>query len=147
MLGKSSAAVINFNGPHVPFNVTYQSGDYRCRPYRKTVQYCCYRGEVGHWEDVCPQAAQNVCLKMRPDQSTTSSALPAMLQSLQTTASGGRDRLQGEAESRTFLPPNVQQQCQVKNQEPRSGWRPRTEDFPDLQAFSSTYSNRSGNNV
>ncbi|KAH9376386.1 hypothetical protein HPB48_014675 [Haemaphysalis longicornis] len=63
MLGKSSAAVIYFNGPHVPFIVTYQSGDYRCRPYRKTVQYCRSCGELGHRQDICPHPAQNFCHK------------------------------------------------------------------------------------
>ncbi|KAH9384806.1 hypothetical protein HPB48_026823 [Haemaphysalis longicornis] len=63
MLGKSSAAVIYFNGPHVPFNVTYQSGDYRCRPYRKTVQHCRSCGELGHRQDICPHPGQNFCHK------------------------------------------------------------------------------------
>ncbi|KAH9379007.1 hypothetical protein HPB48_006628 [Haemaphysalis longicornis] len=54
MLGKLSAAVIYFNGPHATFNMTYQRGDYRCRPYRKTVLYCHSCEELGHRQDICP---------------------------------------------------------------------------------------------
>ncbi|KAH6941317.1 hypothetical protein HPB50_016247 [Hyalomma asiaticum] len=32
MIGRSSTAVITFDGPHVPYYITYQSGDYRCKP-------------------------------------------------------------------------------------------------------------------
>ncbi|KAH7958247.1 hypothetical protein HPB49_000277 [Dermacentor silvarum] len=55
MLGKSTSAVIPFEGPHVPFYVKVASSCRGCRPYRRSVQYCKARGEVGHRQDVCPK--------------------------------------------------------------------------------------------
>ncbi|KAH9367698.1 hypothetical protein HPB48_000242 [Haemaphysalis longicornis] len=63
MLRKSYAEVIYFNGPHVPFNVIYESGDYLCRRYRKTAKYWRSCREIGHWQDICPHPAQNFCHK------------------------------------------------------------------------------------
>ncbi|KAH6944310.1 hypothetical protein HPB50_002683 [Hyalomma asiaticum] len=47
MLGRPSTAVITFDGPHVPYYITYQSGDYRCKLYRKSEQYCRKCGAKG----------------------------------------------------------------------------------------------------
>lgn len=48
-------------GPHVPFYVKVGSVYTRCRPYRKTVQFCraCY--DFGHRQDVCPNPNRNLC--------------------------------------------------------------------------------------
>ncbi|KAH6944836.1 hypothetical protein HPB50_005511 [Hyalomma asiaticum] len=53
MLRQSSTAVIFFQGPHVPYYVRFYSLDFRCRPYRKSVQYCKTCGNTGHRQDVC----------------------------------------------------------------------------------------------
>ncbi|KAH7971479.1 hypothetical protein HPB49_024502 [Dermacentor silvarum] len=52
MLGKSTSAVITFEGPHVPFYVKVASSYTRCRPYRRSIQYCKACGEIGHRQDV-----------------------------------------------------------------------------------------------
>ncbi|KAH6935583.1 hypothetical protein HPB50_006879 [Hyalomma asiaticum] len=39
MLGQSSTAVITFDGPHVPYYITYQSGDYHCKPYHNCDEF------------------------------------------------------------------------------------------------------------
>lgn len=54
MLGRSSSAVITFEGPHVPFYMKVASSFTRCRPYRKSVQFCKACGNIGHRQDVCP---------------------------------------------------------------------------------------------
>ncbi|KAH7968802.1 hypothetical protein HPB52_011310 [Rhipicephalus sanguineus] len=69
MLGRSSSAVITFDGPHVPYYITYQSGDYRCKPYRKSVQYCRKCGAIGHRQGHChglghcPRPREDFCYK------------------------------------------------------------------------------------
>lgn len=67
MLGRSSTAVITFDGPHVPYYITYQSGDYRCKPYRKSVQYCRTCGAIGHRQDICPSPRKHFCYKCGQD--------------------------------------------------------------------------------
>ncbi|KAH7965188.1 hypothetical protein HPB49_004618 [Dermacentor silvarum] len=61
MLGKSTSAVITFEGPHVPFYVKVASSFTRCRPYRRSVQYCKACGEIGHRQDVCPNPDKHIC--------------------------------------------------------------------------------------
>ncbi|KAH6929610.1 hypothetical protein HPB50_003122 [Hyalomma asiaticum] len=63
MLGQSSTAVIFFQGPHVPYYVRFHSLDFRCRPYRKSVQYCKTCGSTGHRQDVCPRPLPGFCSK------------------------------------------------------------------------------------
>ncbi|KAH7934968.1 hypothetical protein HPB52_002512 [Rhipicephalus sanguineus] len=63
MLGSSTAAVTTFDGQHVPFYVTYLSGDYRCKPYRKSVQYCRTCDDIGHRQDIFPHPKANFCYK------------------------------------------------------------------------------------
>ncbi|KAH7984239.1 hypothetical protein HPB52_018384 [Rhipicephalus sanguineus] len=55
--------IITFDGPHVPYYITYQSGDYRCKPYRKSVQYCRKCGAIGHRQDICPRPREDFCYK------------------------------------------------------------------------------------
>ncbi|KAG0443024.1 hypothetical protein HPB47_015370 [Ixodes persulcatus] len=61
MLGKSNSALLTFQGPHVPFYVKVGSAYTRCRPHRRSVQYCRACGEVGHRQDVCPHPDTNQC--------------------------------------------------------------------------------------
>ncbi|KAG0421225.1 hypothetical protein HPB47_002880 [Ixodes persulcatus] len=61
MLGKSSSALLTFEGPHVPFYVKAGSVFTRCRPHRRSVQYCRACGNVGHRQDVCPNPDTNRC--------------------------------------------------------------------------------------
>lgn len=61
MLGRTTSALLTFQGPHVPFYVNVGSLIYRCRPFRRTVQFCRLCGEVGHRQDVCPHPDQQVC--------------------------------------------------------------------------------------
>ncbi|KAH7943068.1 hypothetical protein HPB52_004885 [Rhipicephalus sanguineus] len=63
MLGRSTSAVITFEGPHVPFYVKVGCTLSRCRPYRKSVQYCRSCGEIGHRQDVCPNPNDDICDK------------------------------------------------------------------------------------
>ncbi|KAH6935381.1 hypothetical protein HPB50_005410 [Hyalomma asiaticum] len=63
MLGQSSTAVIFFQGPHVLYYVRFHSPDFRCRPYRKSVQYCKTCGNTGHRQDVCPRPLPGFCSK------------------------------------------------------------------------------------
>ncbi|CAN8023209.1 unnamed protein product, partial [Ixodes persulcatus] len=61
MLGKSTSALLTFQGPHVPFYVKVGSAYTRCRPHRRSVQYCRACGEVGHRQDVYPHPDTNQC--------------------------------------------------------------------------------------
>lgn len=61
MLGNSTSAVLTFQGPHVPFYVRLASAYTRCKPYRRTVQYCKTCGAFGHRKDICPNPENNSC--------------------------------------------------------------------------------------
>lgn len=63
MLGKSSSAVLTFQGPHVPFYVRLASAYTRCKPYLRTVQYCKTCGAFGHRKDICPNPENNSCTR------------------------------------------------------------------------------------
>ncbi|KAH6942031.1 hypothetical protein HPB50_027475 [Hyalomma asiaticum] len=60
-LGKSTSAVITFQGPHVPFSIKVASSFTRCRPYRRSVQYCKVCGDIGHRQDICPNPDATIC--------------------------------------------------------------------------------------
>ncbi|KAH9378445.1 hypothetical protein HPB48_018157 [Haemaphysalis longicornis] len=62
-LGNSSAAIIHFEGPHVPFYIKVLGTIARCRPYSKSVQYWKVCGDIGHRQDVCPSPKPEVCSK------------------------------------------------------------------------------------
>ncbi|KAH7936496.1 hypothetical protein HPB49_000191 [Dermacentor silvarum] len=61
MLAKPTSTVITFEGPHVPFYVKVASSYTRCLPYRISVPYCKYRGEISHRQDVCPNPDKHIC--------------------------------------------------------------------------------------
>ncbi|KAH6919906.1 hypothetical protein HPB50_029105 [Hyalomma asiaticum] len=54
MLGKSTSAVITFQAPHVPFYIEVAGSFARCRPYRRSIQYCKAYGDIGHRQDIRP---------------------------------------------------------------------------------------------
>lgn len=54
-LGQSSAEVMFFKGPHVPYYVSFHSTDFRCRAYRQLLQCCKTNRNTGHHQDVCPR--------------------------------------------------------------------------------------------
>ncbi|KAH9368960.1 hypothetical protein HPB48_015996 [Haemaphysalis longicornis] len=62
-LGNSSAAIIHFEGPQVPFYIKVLGTIVRCRPYRKSVQYCKACGDMGHRQDVFPSPKPELCSK------------------------------------------------------------------------------------
>ncbi|KAG0444843.1 hypothetical protein HPB47_013321 [Ixodes persulcatus] len=61
MLGASTSAIVDFEGPHVPFYIKAYGLFKRCRPYRQTVQCCSLCGDLGHRRDVCPTPDTLVC--------------------------------------------------------------------------------------
>lgn len=61
MLGKSTSAVVTFEGPHVPFYIRAHGLHTRCRPYRRSIQCCTLCGDIGHRRDVCPTPDVSVC--------------------------------------------------------------------------------------
>lgn len=77
MLGKSHAALITFDGPHVPFFVRAYSALTRCRPYRNTYQCCAQCGELGHRQDICPDPHRNICAQCHtPNPTPTHDCVP-----------------------------------------------------------------------
>lgn len=61
MLGKSTSAVVTFEGPHVPFYIRAHGMHTRCRPYRRSIQCCTLCGDIGHRRDVCPTPDVTTC--------------------------------------------------------------------------------------
>ncbi|KAH9379534.1 hypothetical protein HPB48_022536 [Haemaphysalis longicornis] len=63
MLGKSTSAVVTFEGPHVPFYIHAHGLYTRCRPYRQSIQCCSICGDIGHRRDICPNPEVTVCVQ------------------------------------------------------------------------------------
>ncbi|XP_075539698.1 uncharacterized protein LOC142574519 [Dermacentor variabilis] len=61
MLGRSSTAVITFDGPILPKQVLYYGGDMWCYSYRPTRQVCYACSQQGHRMDVCPNPETRTC--------------------------------------------------------------------------------------
>lgn len=62
LMGRTTSALLTFQGPHVPFYVKVGSLLYRCRPFRRSVQVCRLCGELGHRQDVCPNPDVPKCI-------------------------------------------------------------------------------------
>lgn len=62
LMGRTTSALLTFDGPHVPFYVKVGSILYRCRPFRRSVQVCRLCGELGHRQDVCPNPDRPKCI-------------------------------------------------------------------------------------
>lgn len=67
MLGQFSTAVITFDGPHISYCITYQSGYYCYKTYRKSVQFCHKCGAIGQRQDICPRPREDFCYKCGQD--------------------------------------------------------------------------------
>ncbi|KAG0415940.1 hypothetical protein HPB47_006882, partial [Ixodes persulcatus] len=61
MPGKSSSAVVTFEGPHVPFYIHAHGLYTRCRPYRHSIRCCSLCGDIGRRRDICPNQEVTVC--------------------------------------------------------------------------------------
>lgn len=131
MLGSSTAAVITFDGQHVPYYVTYQSGDYRCKPYRKSVQYCRTCGAIGHRQDICPQPRAKFCYTCGRDGVTEEHDCHPKCK-----ICGGDHETAGKEckkKLRNNPPPYQVRRQQLDNARARENhWSSSTEDFPAL---------------
>ncbi|KAH7967463.1 hypothetical protein HPB49_024958 [Dermacentor silvarum] len=61
MLGKSTAALITFDGLEVPRTIYYYGGELLCRPYRPLSQVCSICLKTGHRADICPTPESARC--------------------------------------------------------------------------------------
>ncbi|KAH9374446.1 hypothetical protein HPB48_014580 [Haemaphysalis longicornis] len=62
-LRNSSAAIMHFKEPYVPFYIKVLGTIARWRPYRKYVQYCKPCTDIGHRQDVCPSPKPEIFSK------------------------------------------------------------------------------------
>lgn len=53
MMGRTATAIITFAGTHVPREVCYAGGLFRCRPHLPEAQFCSRCQLIGHRVDVC----------------------------------------------------------------------------------------------
>ncbi|KAH6928701.1 hypothetical protein HPB50_018752 [Hyalomma asiaticum] len=107
--------LVTFDGPHVPYYITYQSGDYRCKPYRKSVQYCRKCGAIGHRQDICPRSRETLCYKCGQDAAH------------ETAGKECKKKLRPS-------PPSyqVRQQELIKAKARECPWNPSCDEFPEL---------------
>ncbi|KAH7938468.1 hypothetical protein HPB49_023867 [Dermacentor silvarum] len=61
MMGKTSTAIITFKGSHVPRQVIFGGGVYRCVPHRPKAQFCSTCFAIGHRSDVCRDSGKPRC--------------------------------------------------------------------------------------
>ncbi|KAG0439784.1 hypothetical protein HPB47_016531 [Ixodes persulcatus] len=81
MMGRTTTAFITFHGTHIPHEICYAGGIFRCRPHRPKAQYCHRCQQIGHRIDVCTYNARcPTCGQLKPDDdSHTCSADPVCL--------------------------------------------------------------------
>ncbi|KAG0423204.1 hypothetical protein HPB47_001009 [Ixodes persulcatus] len=81
MIGRTTTALITFHGTHIPHEISYAGGIFRCRPHRPKAQYCHRCQQIGHRIDVCTYNARcPKCGQLKPDDdSHTCSADPVCL--------------------------------------------------------------------
>ncbi|KAG0445618.1 hypothetical protein HPB47_013456 [Ixodes persulcatus] len=58
MMGRTTTALITFHGTHIPHEICYAGGIFRCRPHRPKAQYCHRCQQNGHRIDVCTYNAR-----------------------------------------------------------------------------------------
>ncbi|KAH7965818.1 hypothetical protein HPB49_011295 [Dermacentor silvarum] len=61
MMGKTSTAIITFKGSHVPRQVIFGGGVYRCIPHRPKAQFFSTCFAIGHRSDVCRDSGKPRC--------------------------------------------------------------------------------------
>ncbi|KAH6942953.1 hypothetical protein HPB50_012715 [Hyalomma asiaticum] len=124
MLGRSSTAVITFDGPHVPYYITYQSGDYRCKPYRNAVP-------LGT-DKTCPRPRETFCYKCGQDAvSEAHDCLPKCKICEQAHETAGKEC---KKKLRPSPPPyQVRQQQLIKAKARECPWNPSCDEFPELK--------------
>ncbi|KAH7971448.1 hypothetical protein HPB49_024235 [Dermacentor silvarum] len=61
VLGKSTAALITFDGLEVPRTIYYYGGELLCRPYRQLSQVCSICLKTGQRADICPTPESTRC--------------------------------------------------------------------------------------
>ncbi|KAH9367532.1 hypothetical protein HPB48_009086 [Haemaphysalis longicornis] len=81
MMGRTATAIITFEGTHIPREICYAGGIFRCRPHRPKAQYCHRCQQIGHRADVCTYKPRcPTCGQVLPeDASHTCSADPVCL--------------------------------------------------------------------
>ncbi|KAH7972976.1 hypothetical protein HPB52_019811 [Rhipicephalus sanguineus] len=72
--------LVTFEGLRVPFYIDYLGTDLRCRPYRQKVESCTKCRQLGHRQDVCPNATTALCPKCgTPDPPEDHSCTPTCI--------------------------------------------------------------------
>ncbi|KAH9384320.1 hypothetical protein HPB48_026313 [Haemaphysalis longicornis] len=61
MLGRSTSAVITFEGKTLPHHICYWGAYVRCYPYRRSTLVCHVCRKMGHRADVCPNSSEGAC--------------------------------------------------------------------------------------
>lgn len=137
MLGQSTAAVVFFEGPHVPYYIIFQSVDFRCRPYRKSVQYCRACGNTGHRQDVCPKPIPDFCYKCGKAGQTQGHECAPICK----ICGEGHETASKECKRRLKPSPppfNVRQQRLNRLQEIDNNWNASGEEFPEVSISAAT---------
>lgn len=139
MLGQSTAAVVFFEGPHVPYYIIFQSVDFRCRPYRKSVQYCRTCGTTGHRQDVCPRPVPDFCYKCgktgQPQNHDCKPTCKLCGEGHETASTECKKRLKPSPP-----PYNIRQQRLNRLQERDNRWSSSSEEFPELSTAATSSS-------
>ncbi|KAH6920247.1 hypothetical protein HPB50_028765 [Hyalomma asiaticum] len=143
MLGQSTAAVVFFEVPHVPYYIIFQSVDFRWKPYRKSVQYCRTCGNTGHRQDSCPRRIPDFCYKCgKAGQTQDHECKPTC-----RICGEGHETAGKECKRRRKPSPppyHIRQQRLNKLEERDCQWSSSSADFPEL-GTSLNSSNRSMN--
>ncbi|KAH7961300.1 hypothetical protein HPB52_007074 [Rhipicephalus sanguineus] len=79
-MGTTDFILVTFEGLRVPFYIDYLRTDLRCRPYRQKVEACTKCRQLGHRQDVCPNATTALCPKCgTPDPPEDHSCTPTCI--------------------------------------------------------------------
>lgn len=135
MLGRSSTAVVTFDGPRLPKQVIYYGGEMWCYAYRPTRQVCYACGQQGHRTDVCPSPESKTCRQCGSQNPVEGhECTPKCLLCGGDHAAGTKDckmRLKTASELRWGKPPQPQQQRRSRSKSHGGGGARRPRWFSD----------------
>ncbi|KAH6923233.1 hypothetical protein HPB50_025446 [Hyalomma asiaticum] len=144
MLGQSTMAVVFIEGLHVSYYIVFQSVDFRCKPYRKSVQYCRTCGNTGHRQDICPRPIPDFCYKCgKAGQTQDHECKPTC-----RICGEGHETAGKECKKRLKPSPppyHIRKQRLNKLQERDCQWSSSSADFPELDTSLNTSTNSSMN--
>ncbi|KAH9369515.1 hypothetical protein HPB48_019694 [Haemaphysalis longicornis] len=122
MLGRSTSAVITFEGKTLPHHICYWGAYVRCYPYRRSTLLCHVCRKMGHRADVCPNSSEGACGEHSTGSKACNQRYRPPVKLKQTTD----DKASTTGTRKTGLETETGQRHRSSTTRDGPGWRQRT---------------------